>query len=217
MGTIAIAAPTGNIGKRLVPLLIGSGHRVVLVARSPQKIDPEIAAKVDIRQAALEDALAIKKALADADSVYWLNPGNRKVSDPAAWYVYLGELLADVIAQGRIRSVVNVSSAGADTEEIGPVYGLGLVEKILNKTSAHVAHLRPAYFMENLLYQIDDLKTKRAIIQPVDPSRAISFIAASDIAKAASEYLLSHDFSTGCQDFERCDRRQDCVCLHSPR
>src|SRR5260370_29618574 len=73
---------------------------------------------------------------------------------------------------------------------MGQVSGAGDVEKILNQAAADVTHLRPAYFMENFLWQLEAIAAKGGIFMPMKPSTRIPMIATRDIARAAADRLL---------------------------
>jgi uncharacterized protein YbjT (DUF2867 family) len=42
MASVLVTGATGYIGGRLVPLLLEQGHDVVVLARTPGKLDPSI-------------------------------------------------------------------------------------------------------------------------------------------------------------------------------
>jgi uncharacterized protein YbjT (DUF2867 family) len=64
---------------------------------------------------------------------------------------------------------------------------IGDTERRFNETGASVVHLRPGYFMQNLL-QADLMRTKGIVTFPYAEDHDIPFISAVDIA--AAHYLL---------------------------
>jgi nucleoside-diphosphate-sugar epimerase len=64
---IFLAGATGAIGKRLVPMLLASGHRVTGMTRSASKVEELTAAGADAVVCDAFDALALHKAVAEAE------------------------------------------------------------------------------------------------------------------------------------------------------
>ena len=80
-----------------------------------------------------------------------------------------------------------MSSLGAQLPEgAGPISRLHDVEQRLNRVAgSHILHLRPGYFMENLLWNRDLIATQRINGTPLR----------GDIAAVATERLLRRNFS----------------------
>ncbi|WGW11844.1 SDR family oxidoreductase [Saxibacter everestensis] len=71
--TILVTGPTGYIGGRLVPRLLDRGHRVRVLARSPQKLrDVPWADQVEIVEGDLSDQESIASACRDIEVLYYL-------------------------------------------------------------------------------------------------------------------------------------------------
>jgi uncharacterized protein YbjT (DUF2867 family) len=186
---IAITAPTGNIGRSLVPKLLAAGIELILVTRSPEKLDPEVRKRVTIRQGVLQDREFIRKATQGVEALYWLNPGNKAADDVLAWYRLYGESVQDAVACNEIPYVVNISAIDPDIETAGVASGIGLVERYLNTTEANVIQLRPGFFLENLVPQLKQIRDSGTISFPIPPEREVDLIATEDIAVVAAEYL----------------------------
>ncbi|WP_411822443.1 NAD(P)H-binding protein [Leptospira sp. 'Mane'] len=193
--SIAVAVPTGNIAKFLLPKLISSGEEIIVLTRSPHKLDPLLKDKVKVEVGALEDAGFVERATKGVDALYWLNPGNKKAEDVHGWYKLYGQSVSNAVERNEIKYVVNISTIIPEVVEAGVADGIVHVEEYLNRTNANVVHLRPGFFLENILAQKEDLKTKGIISFPIPPNRPIAFIATSDIAEVASQYLLKRDWS----------------------
>lgn len=64
---------SGYVGGRLIPELLAAGHRVRVVARSPEKLaDVPWRSQVDVHEADVLDATAIENALQGQDILYYL-------------------------------------------------------------------------------------------------------------------------------------------------
>src|SRR5262249_15768700 len=155
---VAITAPTGNIGSRLVRLLLDAGADLTLLLRNPNKLDASLRERVSLQQGELQDPAFVQRATQGAEALFWVTPNDPTASDLRAWYDRLGENAATAVRANRIPYVVNISSAGAQLPHAGPVSGLGQIEQHLNATDAHIVHLRPGYFMENVLMQLDAIR-----------------------------------------------------------
>src|SRR5205085_1545759 len=88
------------------------------------------------------------------------------------------------------------SSVGAHRgEKMGPVNGLFDHEQRFNKLAqVNVLHLRPTFFMENMLMNIGLIKQMGVNGTPMKPDLSISMIATQDIAAEAVRDLVALDF-----------------------
>jgi uncharacterized protein YbjT (DUF2867 family) len=96
-----------------------------------------------------------------------------------------------------VKYVVNLSSQGAHLpDKTGPIKGLHDQEQRLNKlTGVNILHLRPTYFMENLLANIDMIKQMNIMGSDIRGDMKMPMIATQDIARFAAERLIKKDFS----------------------
>ncbi|MCK8673873.1 SDR family oxidoreductase, partial [Rhodococcus sp. HM1] len=70
---ILVTGATGYIGGRLAPRLVAAGHRVRVLARTPDKLrDVPWAGDVDVMQGDLDDPDSVETACRDIDVVYYL-------------------------------------------------------------------------------------------------------------------------------------------------
>ncbi|MEK7704887.1 MAG: hypothetical protein AAB426_08005, partial [Myxococcota bacterium] len=93
--------------------------------------------------------------------------------------------------------VVTLSSVGAHLGSgVGPVCGLYDMEKSFTAylPKANVLHLRPTYFMENLLGNLGMVKSMGILGTPLAADVAMPFIASRDIGAVAAKRLLELDF-----------------------
>ncbi|TGM98563.1 rhodanese-like domain-containing protein [Leptospira dzoumogneensis] len=137
--SIAVAVPTGNIGKFLLPKLLESGKKITVLTRSPQKLDPTIRERVRIQQGALEDENFILEATKGTEALHWLNPGNKKAEDVHGWYRLYEKSVSNAVQKNKIEFVVNISTIIPEVVEAGVADGIVHVEEYLNETDANVA------------------------------------------------------------------------------
>jgi len=102
------------------------------------------------------------------------------------------DAIAAAVAKAGTKNVVALSSIGADKSSgTGPVLGLHNLEQKLNQISgANVLHLRPAYFMENTLPQVNAIRNMGVVATPLRADLKLAMIATRDIGAAATEALL---------------------------
>ncbi|HLK60040.1 MAG TPA: NAD(P)H-binding protein [Chthonomonadaceae bacterium] len=193
--SIAITTPTGNIGSRLVHLLLDAGTDMTLLVRHPEKLNPEVRSRVTVQQGELQDETFVRQATQGAEALFWVTPADPTTSDLRAWYDRLGQSVAAAVQTNAIPYAVNISSAGAQLPNAGPVSGLGQVERHLDATSANVMHLRPGYFFENFLMQSEALRHQGRIFQPAPGEVPFPLIATRDIADTAARLLQNRNWS----------------------
>lgn len=193
--SIVVTTPTGNIGSRIVRVLLQAGVRPTLIARTPSKLSDEVRALADVRQGDQTDAASIIEATRGASTLFWLNSPAHGSSDPIGDYLKLAENAAQAVRENGIARVVFLSSMGAELRHgAGVVDGLGQSEEILNATDASVLHLRPGFFFENFLGQLDPI---RGGVLPAPLPRDVSFphVATRDIGDIAAARLLDPTWS----------------------
>jgi uncharacterized protein YbjT (DUF2867 family) len=188
---VAVNTPTGHIGRALTGHLLDAGADVVLLTRHPDKVNDfaERGAKVHVGN--LEDGDFVARATKGVDVLFWLTPPNMAAEDFRGYQNKMGDIAARVVKENKIPRVVDLSSLGAQHESgTGAIAGLHDVEKKLEQTGAHVTHLRPTFFMENLFMTAETLVKNGAAYFPVRGSARMEMIATRDIAKAAAERIL---------------------------
>jgi uncharacterized protein YbjT (DUF2867 family) len=188
---IVINTPTGHIGRALTENLLGAANELVLLVRDAGKVKAFADRGAKIAQGDLEDASFVREATQGADALFWLTPPNFATKDPLAFQRRLGENAVAAVRANRIPRVVQLSSVGAHQGEkgLGPISGLCSVEKLLADSSAHVTHLRPAFFMENYLQSVPTVHRDGRIYMPLPGNLRLPMIATRDIAEVAAERL----------------------------
>src|SRR5687767_3613823 len=193
--SIVITTPTGNIGGRALRQLLAAGADVSVIVRQPEKLSDSIRGRVKIHQGSLTDIDLVTKAFNGAKAALWLTPADYTSPDTLAYHNELGAIAATAIRESKIPYVVNISSAGANLEKAGPVSSLSAVERRLNEATENVVHLRPGFFMENFLQQVEAIKNDGAIYDPIPIDLHYPIIATQDIGDIAAELLLKRNWS----------------------
>lgn len=191
-----ITGATGHTGRAIAERLLAQGKPVRAIGRDAARLQPLTAKGAEPFVGALEDPEAMARAFSGAEAVYTLVPTNPAAPDVRADQNRVGEALATAIAKARVPYVVNLSSVGAHlSEKVGPIKGLYDIEQRFNRLEGtNVLHLRPTFFMENLLMNVQMIKNMGINGTPMKPDVAIPMIATKDIAAEAAERLLRLDF-----------------------
>jgi len=194
---IVITGATGNIGSRLVEILLSRGEQVRAVARSPQKLAGLAAKGAEARAGDLADSAFLASAFNGADAVFALVPPNYGAEDFRAYQHRIGESIAAAVRKSGVKHVVNLSSQGADLPDgTGPIKGLYDQEARLNRLDGvNLLHVRPTYFLENLLVNIDLIRKMGIMGSAVRGDIRFAMIATRDIAAHTAERLVKRDFS----------------------
>ena len=195
---IVITGATGNIGTALTHELLGQGHHVTAVARSSARLDALRAAGATTQAGDLHDAPFLTTVLRGADAAFLMIPPNVTAPDVLDHMRQVGEAIAQAVRDSGLEQAVHLSSISADEPSgTGPIVGLHHQEARLNSIQGlAVAHLRPAYFMENLLANVGLIQHMGIMGSGMRPDVAFPMVATKDIAAKAAE-LLSKGFEPG--------------------
>jgi uncharacterized protein YbjT (DUF2867 family) len=191
-----ITGSTGNTGRTVAETLLSKGEKVRAIGRSASRLQPLTTKGAEAFVADLSDAKALTKAFKGARAVYAMIPPNVTSTDYRAEQERIGDAIAKAVKDAGVEFVVSLSSVGADKSEgTGPVAGLHSFEKKLNEIKGlNVLHLRPGYFMENTLAQIQPVRLIQASAGPLRPGLKLPMIATRDIGTAAADALLQLNF-----------------------
>lgn len=207
--TIAITTPAGNVGSKIAARLLSlaSEHdlEVVLLARTPEHVADFVQQGARIEQGTLDDADHLVRATRGVDVLYLATPNGFAPEVPLrVGYRNNGYAAAAAIRANRIPHVVHLSGfVGIDdgAGEGSMIGGLTDIEAILDEavdetrrlhpgSAPAITHLRPGFFFENFLGQVDSIGTQGRFVLPVTDGPRIPMVATRDIAEAAIEAVL---------------------------
>lgn len=194
---IVITGATGNIGSKITQTLLDQGQKIRCIARHADLLLPFTDRGAEAATFSLAQTELLSEAFSGADAVFAMIPPNYGAPDFLAYQEMIGSSLVTAIEQADVKYVVNLSSLGADLpDKTGPIKGLHAQEQRLNRmTGVHVLHLRPAYFMENLLMNVQLIKTMNIMGSDLRPDLSMPMIATRDIADVAARHLLEKKFT----------------------
>ncbi|GAA2634280.1 NAD(P)H-binding protein [Streptomyces axinellae] len=193
---IAVTTPNGQVGSRVVRLLLQAGVRPTLLMRDPAKLDAQLADRVSTVRCDQSDAESVVRATEGVGALFWVDPPTG-AENPVEGYALAGANAARAVRENRIARTVFLSSVGAEKRSgAGEIDGLGRTEELLNETGAHVLHLRCGYFFSNLLGELESLRTDGVLRTAMDIDEPMPWVDPRDIGDVAAARLLS-DVWTG--------------------
>ena len=192
----AITGATGNTGSVVARHLLKHGQQVRAIGRDLNRLQSLVALGAEPFTADLADAARLAKAFSGVQAVYAMIPPLMNSDDYGAYQERIVESIATAIEKSGVKSVVSLSSVGADkTDKTGPVVGLHHLEQRLNRIpGTNVLHLRAGYFMENTLGQAQVIPALGSTSGPLRADVKLPMIATQDIGAAAAEALERRDF-----------------------
>jgi uncharacterized protein YbjT (DUF2867 family) len=193
---IVIAAASGNIGRRTAEKVIQAGVETILLARHPEKLADLVDRGAIVKPISSDDPIALIDATKNADALFWLTPPKLDTPSLSDWYIQTAMAGKEAVRENGIKRVVNISSIGAGAEpNLGTVSFSGNVESIFNQTDANILHLRPGYFMENFMAQVESIQRDKSVYFPYASDHDMPWISTDDIGDEAAKYLLDDSWA----------------------
>lgn len=193
-----ITGATSRTGSVVANYLIEKGQSVRVLGRNAERMSEFAEKGADIFVAEPSDRTTLTKAFTGAKAVYvMLQPNYITTSNNfRAFQDRIIDAIIPALEEAKVKYVVSLSSWGADKlKGTGSVAGLHQLEQRLNGISGlNVLHLRPGYFMENTLSQVNNILARNIASGPFRPDVKFPFIATHDVGFAAAEALLKLDF-----------------------
>jgi uncharacterized protein YbjT (DUF2867 family) len=189
---IVITATTGQIGSKLVPMLLARPEPVRLVVRDPGKLPADVRERAEIVVGSHRDPDVLDRALEGADALFWLMPAAATASSPYEAYVTASIPGADAVVRHAVPRVVIISALGRGSQIYGGhVSASHAMEDLFRSTGAHVRALALPTFMDNILRQVATIRN--GVLSGTLPADfTMPWIATKDIATVAAGYLVDH-------------------------
>jgi uncharacterized protein YbjT (DUF2867 family) len=194
---IVITAPTGNIGRRLLSLLVETGQELRVVVRDPARLPEPVRGRVDVVTGSHGDPATAERAFAGADAVFWLVPpdGSRT---PEEAYSGFTRPAAQAFAAHGVGHVVGVSALGRGTPQAARAglvtASLAMDDLIAGSGVAYRALACPSFF-ENLLEEAGSIREDGVFTDTIAPDRPVPLVAVADIAATAAGLLLDRSWA----------------------
>ncbi len=197
---IVITTPTGAIGHQVLQNLLEGGEQIRVIVRDPSKIPANIRERIEVIEGSHGDADVVNQAFAGADSVFWLVPPNFQATSLEQAYVGFSRPAADALKKNGVKRVVIVSAIGRGwPRHTGYVSASLAMDDLIESTDASCRVLTMPGFMDNMLRQVQPIKTQGMFFGPLDGDRKDPYCATRDIAAVAAKWLLDTSW-TGQED-----------------
>jgi NAD(P)H dehydrogenase (quinone) len=187
----AITGITGKVGGVVARNLLSAGQRVRAVVRDVDKSTFWAELGCEVAIAEMEDAEALARAFANSAGVFILPPPN---FDPEPGFPEAKAVISAVcqaLEVTRPAKVVCLSTIGAQATQSNLLSQRTLMEEALSTLPLPITLLRPAWFMENLSWDVAQARDQgvlSAFLQPLD--KAMPMVATADVGRVAAELLL---------------------------
>ncbi len=182
--TYLITGATGDVGSKVVDLLIQRGNRPRVFVRDANKAQSRFRDRVDICLGDLANAEALRTALKGIDVLFLVNSGPEiPVRD---------ELAANIAKAAGVRHLVKLSSM--DVQQglaIGAWHERG--EAAIRTSGIPFTFVQPTGFMSNLLAWANSIK-KEGLVRSSTGDGKRAFIHSDDIAAVATEALTTRNY-----------------------
>jgi uncharacterized protein YbjT (DUF2867 family) len=195
---IAILGATGNVGGKIAAILTKNNEPIRVISRSAGRVRPLVGKAVTAFAGDANETEFLVKAFTSVDAVFSMIPPNPTAPEFIRYADLIGQSIARALELAKVKYVVNLSSVGGELggDGTGPIKGLHNMEERLNRIKGlKVVHMRAAYFMENLLWNIDLIRSKGITGSAVRGDLKIAMTATKDIAAYAAERLVKRDFT----------------------
>lgn len=202
--SIVITGASGRVGNALAGQLLAQGHGVRVIGRTADKLAGLIARGAQPWIGSLDDPKFMARATRGADRILAMVPPNYGHPDQRAWGKAVGEAIAAGSQVSRVKTVVTLSSLGADLADGvgGQLGGLYELEQRFNMIPGiNLVHLRPTMYFENLLANIPLIRNAGVAGGMLAPDTPMPMIALRDVASRLAE-LLGRKPITGRQVIE---------------
>ncbi|MFC8127495.1 NAD(P)H-binding protein [Streptomyces sp. NPDC057302] len=198
---IVITAPTGNIGRQLLPLLLESApahnEELRVVVRDPARLPDAVRDRAEVITGSHGDAEVVDRAFEGADAVFWLVPPDASQTPEDAYCGFTRPAAKALVAHG-VGHVVGVSALGHGTplaHRAGLVTASLAMDDLITDTGVAYRALANPSFFDNLLEDADTIRETGVFTDAVDANRKAPLVAVADIAAAAADLLLNRSWS----------------------
>ncbi len=188
---IAVTGITGRIGGSLADRLLAAGVGVRAVVREAAKGESWRKKGCEVAVADLSDVGALTAAFKGVEAVFVLLP---PIFDPQPGFSEAYTVVSavrDAIRNAAAARVVYLSTVGAQARETNLLTQHTVGEALLSELEVPVTFLRPAWFLENIAWDLASARNDgfiQSYLQPLD--RAIPMVGVYDIGRLAADLIV---------------------------
>ncbi|MDE1181618.1 NmrA family NAD(P)-binding protein [Paraburkholderia sp.] len=187
----AISGVTGQVGGAAARALLAAGHPVRAIVRDESKAAPWRALGAEIAVASVQDTEALTAAFAGTEGVFAMIPPDFAPSREFPGARIAASSIVRALMAAKPSKMVALSSIGGHRESgLGLITQVRLFEDALAHAAMPTAILRPAWFMENSVWDIapaQETGIMSSFLQPLD--QPFPMIATDDIGKVIAQTL----------------------------
>ena len=183
--TILVTGATGHQGGAVFRKLRDRGFPVRAFTRDPERAEAGrlVGHGAEVMRGDLDDPASITRAL---DGVYGVFSVQAHSELGAEAELRQGKNLIDAARRSRVTQFVYSSAARADQHTGIPFFeSKAQIEEHLRNSGVRYAILRPTFFMENWMWQREQIETGTLAL-PLSPATRIPMIAVDDIGAFAA-------------------------------
>ena len=182
--TCLITGATGDVGSRVVELLLRRGDRPRVFVRDAHKARVRFGDRVDVLVGDLADPTALREALEGVDELFLVNSGPEIAARD--------EVAAKAAKAGGVKHLVKLSSM--DVEQglaIGAWHERG--EAAIRASGVPFTFVQPTGFMSNLLAWAPSIRAEGVVRASTGDGRG-AFIHSDDIAAVVTQVLTTGEY-----------------------
>lgn len=194
---IVITTPTGDIGAQVLDRVLDRAEAVRVIARDPARLPARVHAQAEVVEGSHSDADTIAKALAGAESMFWLVPpaGFGHPESARSYYLEFTRAACQAAASRGVR-VVGVTSLGHGYRgEAGLLSAALAMDELFTGAGVHYRALALPFFMENLLRQAPAMAEQGMFSMANAADQPLPTVATRDVAATAATLLLDASWS----------------------
>jgi uncharacterized protein YbjT (DUF2867 family) len=193
---ITITTPTGHIGHQVLLNLLDRGEPIRVIARDPSRLVPQARERVEVVQGSHGDIDVVNEAFTGADAVLWVVPPDLQAESVEAAYVDFTRPACEAFKRQGVRQVVGVSALGRGVAlNTGLVSASLAMDDMIASTGVSYRALTMPSFMENLLLQVESIKSQGTFYWPISGDREAPHCATRDVATVATDLLLDRSWT----------------------
>ncbi|WEG08819.1 NAD(P)H-binding protein [Microbacterium horticulturae] len=187
---IVVTTPTGQIGSRLVRLLLDRGEEVRVIVRDASRLAAGVRRQVEVIEGSHNDPEVLDRALHGADALFFVVPPNPNAPSALEHYLDFGRAGAAAVARHGVGHVVGVSTAGHGwSKPAGTLSAAFAMDAELAASGSAYRALSMPFYMDNLLGQVGAIQ-HGVLSLTCAPEQPLASIATRDIAAAAADLLV---------------------------
>ena len=176
---ILITAPTGTNGREILKQLSAKGVRARAMVRKRENVQLSRTGNVEFVNGDFDDASSLDAALVGVERAFLLSPSSAQQVAREASFIRAAK-------RAGVRHVVKFSILGADPDSPSRLIRRhGEAENILEDSGIAFTMLRPHYFMQNLLWYVNDIKSEGVFYSSLPETYRDSHVDARDNAAVA--------------------------------